>query len=133
MLGKKNRQPAEIPSSSMSDIAFLLLIFFLLVSNVDTDKGIGVVLPPPGDSEIKLNPKNITMVLVNAKGDVLFNDQVIPVEQVSQRARELESINPNMVFSVQTDRKTKYQDYIDVVDQLTAANVKKLALIGTQQ
>lgn len=132
MIRKKNRPPAEIPSSSMSDIAFLLLVFFLLVSNVDTDKGIGVVLPPPGDSEIKLNPKNITMVLVNASGDVLFNDQLVPIEEISRRARELEAGNPNMVFSVQTDRKTKYQDYIDVVDQLTIANVKKLALIGTQ-
>ncbi|MDD3716237.1 MAG: biopolymer transporter ExbD [Candidatus Marinimicrobia bacterium] len=132
MIRKKNRPPAEIPSSSMSDIAFLLLVFFLLVSNVDTDKGIGVVLPPPGDSEIKLNPKNITMVLVNASGDVLFNDQLVPIAEISQRARELEAGNPNMVFSVQTDRKTKYQDYIDVVDQLTIANVKKLALIGTQ-
>ncbi len=132
MLGKKKRPPAEIPSSSMSDIAFLLLVFFLLVSNVDTDKGLGVVLPPPGDSEIKLNPKNITMVLVNATGDVLFNDEVIAVEQITARARQLEGSNPNMVFSVQTDRKTKYQDYIDVVDQLIAANVKKLALIGTQ-
>lgn len=132
MLRKKNRPSPEIPSSSMSDIAFLLLIFFLLVSHVDTDKGIGVVLPPPGDSEIKLNPKNITMVLVNAGGDVLFNDQIIAVEEIAQRARELEAGNPNMVFSVQTDRKTKYQDYIDVVDQLTIANVKKLALIGTE-
>lgn len=116
----------------MSDIAFLLLVFFLLVSNVDTDKGLGVVLPPPGDSEIKLNPKNITMVLVNSSGDVLFNDEVIQVDQIAIRARQLEAGNPNMVFSVQTDRKTKYQDYIDVVDQLIAANVKKLALIGTQ-
>jgi len=132
MLGKKKRPPAEIPSSSMSDIAFLLLVFFLLVSNVDTDKGLGVVLPPPGDSEIKLNPKNITMVLVNSSGDVLFNDEVIQVDQIAIRARQLEAGNPNMVFSVQTDRKTKYQDYINVVDQLIAANVKKLALIGTQ-
>jgi biopolymer transport protein ExbD len=132
MLGKKKRPPAEIPSSSMSDIAFLLLVFFLLVSNVDTDKGLGVVLPPPGDSEIKLNPKNITMVLVNASGDVLFNDDIITVDQITAKARQLEASNPNMVFSVQTDRKTKYRDYINVVDQLTAANVKKLALIGTQ-
>lgn len=132
MLIKKKRTPPEIPSSSMSDIAFLLLVFFLLVSNVDTDKGLGVVLPPPGDAEIKLNPKNITMVLVNASGDVLFNDEVIPVDEISTRARQLEGSNPNMVFSVQTDRKTKYQDYIDVVDQLTAAKVKKLALIGTE-
>jgi biopolymer transport protein ExbD len=116
----------------MSDIAFLLLVFFLLVSNVDVDKGIGVVLPPPGDSEIRLNPKNITMILVNAQGDVLFNDEIVPVREIERRARELELSNPNMVFSVQTDRRTKYQDYIEVVDQLTAARVKKLALIGTQ-
>jgi biopolymer transport protein ExbD len=132
MLGKKKRPPSEIPSSSMSDIAFLLLVFFLLVSNVDVDKGIGVVLPPPGDSEIKLNPKNITMILVNAQGEVLFNDEIVPVREIERRARELELSNPNMVFSVQTDRRTKYQDYIEVVDQLTVAKVKKLALIGTQ-
>jgi biopolymer transport protein ExbD len=72
------------------------------------------------------------MVLVNASGDVLFNDDIITVDQITAKARQLEASNPNMVFSVQTDRKTKYRDYINVVDQLTAANVKKLALIGTQ-
>jgi biopolymer transport protein ExbD len=70
--------------------------------------------------------------LVNASGDVLFNDDIITVDQITAKARQLEASNPNMVFSVQTDRKTKYRDYINVVDQLTAANVKKLALIGTQ-
>ncbi|MFO7841810.1 MAG: biopolymer transporter ExbD [Fidelibacterota bacterium] len=133
MIKKKSRPPAEVPSSSMSDIAFLLLIFFLLVSNVDVDKGIGVILPPPGEAEIKLNPKNITMVLVNAKGEVLFGNEVVPVNEIENQARELEARNPKMVFSVQTDRKTRYQDYIDVVDQLTAADVRKLALIGTEQ
>lgn len=132
LVGKKKRPSAEIPNSSMSDIAFLLLVFFLLVSTVDTDKGLGVILPPPGDAEIKLNRKNITNVLVNAQGQVLFNDEVVPVEEISMRAQRLEQQNDKMVFSVQTDRKTKYQDYISVVDQLKEAKVKKLALIGTQ-
>lgn len=132
LIGKKKRPPAEIPNSSMSDIAFLLLVFFLLVSTVDTDNGVGVILPPPGDAEIKLNRKNITNVLVNASGQVLFNDDVVPVEEISERAKRLEQQNPKMVFSVQTDRKTKYQDYVSVVDQLKSAKIKKLALIGTQ-
>jgi len=131
LVGKKKRPSAEIPNSAMSDIAFLLLVFFLLVSTVDTDKGVGVILPPPGDAEIKLNRKNITTILVNAGGEVLFSNEIVPVGEISQRAKELELSNPKMVFSVQTDRKTKYQDYIDVVDQLKKAKVKKLALIGT--
>src|SRR6056297_1887610 len=118
LVGKKKRPSAEIPNSAMSDIAFLLLVFFLLVSTVDTDKGVGVILPPPGDAEIKLNRKNITTILVNAGGEVLFSNEIVPVGEISQRAKELELSNPKMVFSVQTDRKTKYQDYIDVVDQL---------------
>ena len=60
LLGKKRERDVEIPSASLSDIVFLLLIFFLVTTAIDTEKGLDLVLPPPGDIEIKIPKKNIT-------------------------------------------------------------------------
>lgn len=127
---KKSRPTPEINSGSMSDIAFLLLVFFLLVSNVDQDKGIGVVLPGEG-GETEVSKKNITNILVDASGRVLFNDDVIPLNELNKQARQKEQENPKMIFSVQTDPKTKYQVYVDVIDQLKQANVKRISIANT--
>lgn len=131
MLKKKKLRPsAEINSGSMSDIAFLLLVFFLLVSNVDQDKGIGVILPGEGEGK-EISKKNITNILVDAGGRVLFNDDIIPINEVNRRARDRELENPLMIFSVQTDPKTKYQVYVEVIDQLKQANVKRISIANT--
>ena len=66
---KKRRFKAEgIPTSSMADIAFLLLVFFLVTTTIDTDKGLGIVLPPPGDMEIEIRKENILNCLINSQG-----------------------------------------------------------------
>ncbi|HDR03688.1 MAG TPA: biopolymer transporter ExbD [Candidatus Marinimicrobia bacterium] len=132
LVKKKKRRPSgEINSGSMSDIAFLLLVFFLLVSTVDQDKGIGVVLPGEG-GETQVSKKNITNVMVNAAGQVLFNDEIIQIREINKRAQAKEIENPNMIFSVQTDSKTKYQVYVDVIDQLKQANVKRISIANTE-
>ena len=53
----------EIPTSSMADIAFLLLIFFLVTTTIDIDKGLGLVLPPEGET-IEINKKNIAFFIL---------------------------------------------------------------------
>ena len=57
MTKKRRFKGGEIPTSSMADIAFLLLIFFLVTTTIDTDKGLGIVLPPPGDMEIEIRKR----------------------------------------------------------------------------
>jgi len=132
MLTKKRLKiKGEIPSASMSDIAFLLLVFFLLVSTIDQDKGMGFVLPGKG-GEFKVNPKNITNVLVNAAGQVLMNDSEVQTRDISREAQRLLSQNPLMIFSVQTAENTKYQDYIDVIDQLKLANATRISIADTE-
>ena len=59
MARKRKLRTSEIPSGSMADIAFLLLIFFLVTTTIDTDKGLGIVLPPAGDVEIEIRKENI--------------------------------------------------------------------------
>ena len=69
-MARKNRPTAEIPNGSMADIAFLLLIFFLVTTTISLDKGISLVLPADGN-ELEVNRKNIVSILINDKGRVL--------------------------------------------------------------
>ncbi len=126
---KKKKRKTDIPSSSMSDIAFLLLVFFLLVSTIDQDKGVQMVLPPMG-GDMQIAKVNITIVQINAEGKILFDDEIVPLGQVNVRAKNMIAKNPKMIFSVQTDTKTKYQDYLSVIDQLKIADAKKISIAG---
>ena len=83
MAKKRRFKGGEIPTSSMADIAFLLLIFFLVTTTIDTDKGLGIVLPPPGDMEIEIRKENILNCLINSQGKVLLDDEPTNVGQTS--------------------------------------------------
>ena len=82
MARKRKFKSSEIPTSSMADIAFLLLIFFLVTTTIDTDKGLGIVLPPPGDMEIEIRKENILNCLINSQGKVLLDEEPTSVEKI---------------------------------------------------
>ena len=134
LIGKRNRDDAEIPSSSLADIAFLLLIFFLLVTTIDIDTGIGLTLPPPADPNQpppELNDRNLLNILVNTEGLVQIDEEATPVDQVKSRVKEFvtnNGENPNLsdspqeaVVSIKTTRQTPYNVYIDMFDEVKGA------------
>lgn len=134
MLNKKRgRESAEIDGSSLADIAFLLLIFFLVVTTIDVDTGIGLVLPPiPDDIEPPpVRERNLMNILVNAQGMVLINEQPAAVASVRERVKEFIDNNgadPNLsespddaIVSIKTDRRTPYNVYIDMLDEVMGA------------
>ena len=83
MLSKPRRSAMqEINSSSMSDIAFLLLVFFLVTTTISLDKGISLILPADGN-ELEENRKNIASILVNDRWKVLMDDQPIKINQIN--------------------------------------------------
>ena len=125
----KPRRPAmqEINSSSMSDIAFLLLVFFLVTTTISLDKGISLILPAEGN-ELEVNRKNITSILINDKGKVLMDDNPIKINQIKSKATKKIASNNNIIFSVMTHKNTKYEDYILVLDQLKQANATKISI-----
>ena len=77
----------EIPTSSMADIAFLLLIFFLVTTTIDMDKGLGMVLPAEGE-ELEINKKNILNCLINSTGNVLLGGEPVEVRNLSKVVRQ---------------------------------------------
>jgi|TARA_B110000263_G_scaffold89831_1_gene78503 biopolymer transport protein ExbD len=128
MLTKPRRAAMqEINSSSMSDIAFLLLVFFLVTTTISLDKGISLILPADGN-ELEVNRKNITSILVNDKGKVLMDDQPIKINQIKSKALKKIGANSNIIFSVTTHKNTKFDDYIQVLDQLKQANATKISI-----
>ena len=127
MIKKQRRPMQEINSSSMADIAFLLLVFFLVTTTISMDKGISLVLPSEGN-ELEVNRKNIVNILMNESGKVLFDDKPTKVNAIRGMVERKLSGNPNLIFSVQTHPRTKYQDYLNVLDQLKEAKASKISI-----
>tara|TARA_Y100000996_G_C22496015_1_gene632330 strand:+ start:305 stop:706 length:402 start_codon:yes stop_codon:yes gene_type:complete len=133
MAVKKRRfKGGEIPTSSMADIAFLLLIFFLVTTTIDTDKGLGIVLPPAGDVEIEIRKENILNCLINSKGKVLLDEEPTPVEQINKIVGRKLRENNKLIVSVKAHPKTSYSDYVRVIDQLKMADAKRISIANSQ-
>jgi biopolymer transport protein ExbD len=130
----KNRMSSEINAGSMADIAFLLLIFFLVTTTIAEDKGLLVKLPPwseePPD-DIKLNSRNIYSVLVNAQDQLLVRGEPMNVKDLKNNAK-IFIMNPNRmenmsespkkaIISIKNDRGTKYGTYLEVYNEIKAA------------
>jgi len=133
LLGKKKEKNVEIPSASLADIVFLLLIFFLVTTSIDTEKGLDLVLPPPGDTEIKIPKKNIANLFVNAEGLALLENEIIEVNQISQIIKERLMENPLLIVSLKTHKETDYEVYVKVLDQLKKAEAKRISIADPDQ
>lgn len=142
------RATPEVNAGSMADIAFLLLIFFLVTTTIEKDKGIARQLPPkepPTDEPVVIKQKNLFIVNVNKSDQLLVEEKLMDVKDLRQAAidfldnggnppgidpctyckgkHDLESSdNPDKaIISVQNDRETSYKMYITVQNELVAA------------
>ena len=128
MISKPRRSiTQEVNSSSMSDIAFLLLVFFLVTTTISLDKGISLILPAEGN-EMEVNKNNIVNVLINDQGKVLFGDKPTAIKDIKRKAIDRINANQNIIFSVLTTKRTKYKFYIEVLDQLKQAGASKISI-----
>jgi len=143
------RMKGEFSAASMADIAFLLLIFFLVATTMDIDTGLSRKLPPmpePGaqqDDSKQINERNIFVVLIDKSDRLLVEGQLIDIRQLREKAKEFIA-NPNNdpslpektakevpffgnievtkgIISLQNDNGTSYGMYIKVQNELAAA------------
>ena len=134
LLKKKGRHVPEIPTSSMADIAFLLLIFFLVTTTIDVDTGIGMVLPPKLEDDVTPPPikeRNVLKILVNEQGLVLLEDLPSAVGLVREEVKSHvlnNGVDPRYseatdkaLVSIKTSRETPYDAYIQVLDEVWMA------------
>lgn len=131
---REGRDDVEIPTASMADIAFLLLIFFLVTTTINVDTGIGMTLPPKLQDQQKPPPvkeRNMFKVLVNAQGDVLIEEEISSLDEIRPRVKEHVTnygqnpdlaVNPSKaVVSIKTDAATPYRIYVRALDEVMMA------------
>ncbi len=141
------RDVQEVNAGSMADIAFLLLIFFLVTTTMDTDTGLATLLPPPVEEEPEDTPpvkeRNVFTVLINSQNQLLVEGKPMEVSELTEAAKEF-IVNPNDdenlpeknvkeveffgpvevskgIISLQNDRDTEYQTYLLVQNELQRA------------
>jgi len=130
---KKQKVSDEIPTSSMADIAFLLLIFFLVTTTFPKDKGLAIVLPEQGE-EAQVSQRNILHLIVQPTGIVdVKRGEATQIQQM--RPQEIEGLwrqevtaNPNLIAAVKTHPDAAYRYMVDVLDALHAANAERISL-----
>lgn len=138
------RDVPEVNAGSMADIAFLLLIFFLVTTTIPKDTGLNRKLPPIDDSEVEppiIKQKNIFTVLLNGQDQLLVEDELMDVKDLRAAAiefldnggdgscsfckgkkNEKSSDNPDKaIISLKNERETSYAAYIAVQNELVAA------------
>lgn len=140
------RSAPEVNAGSMADIAFLLLIFFLVTTTIETDSGISRKLPPIDEIETppEIRKRNMFIVLINKDDQLLVNEDLMDLKNLRQAAMDFldngggvgeeacdycrgagdptSSDNPEKaVISLQNDRLTSYKMYIAVQNELVAA------------
>lgn len=147
-MAKGNRKVPEINSSSTADIAFIILIFFLVTTSMDTDRGLARQLPPPPENKeienIIVKERNVLIVLLNAQDQLMAGGEYVRVSDLRKIAKDFIAnpyndeklpekkakdvpffgntmITENHVISLQNDRGTTYQAYINVQNELVAA------------
>lgn len=135
-MARKKRDLPEINAGSMADIAFLLLIFFLVTTTMEVDTGIFRKLPPivdtPIDDDIVSNKRNVLNIVINQHNNLLVKEESLELNKVKAKTIEfLTSKKPNMavstekaVVTLKNHRLTDYKTYVSVQDQLTAAYMK---------
>ena len=127
MIIKRKRKVDEVNSSSMADIAFLLLVFFLVTTTISMDKGINLILPAEGN-EKEVNKENLVNIAMNDQGKILVDDSPKMIGEIKLLVEKRIAANPKVIFSVTTHEKTKYQDYISLLDELKKANATKISI-----
>ncbi len=129
---KKRRKAPGINTGSMADIAFLLLIFFLVTTTIMEDSGIRIKLPVWEDIPPKsiVSENNVLSVKVNAQNALMVEGEIMPINHLKAAAKEFITNPQNLpdkpkspkkaAISLQNDRSTHYEAYLEVYDQLIA-------------
>lgn len=143
------RETPEVNAGSMADIAFLLLIFFLMTTTMATDSGLTRLLPPPipkhqeKDKTPPIKERNVFTVLINSKNQLLVEGEYLDIKDLRRKAKDFIENSNNLdylpekketevpffglypvgkgIISLQNDRGTQYQAYIAVQNELQGA------------
>ena len=133
ILSRKQRVSDEIPTASMADIAFLLLVFFLTTTVFNEEKGLPIVLPEEKEEQ-EVSAKNILFLIVQPDGSVTVRrgeseqEQIVAYRQVEGILRQELAANENLIAAINTDPSAAYRHMINVLDEVKKAGAERISL-----
>ncbi len=126
---RKPPEEAEIPTSSMADIAFLLIIFFMVTTVFARDKGLKMLLPEKQSETVKIKSQKIIDISINDAGQIFFNDTPIQSQaELKQKIEEEIKKDPKKIVLIKTNVEAPYNRMIEVLDIVKQLQVKAIAL-----
>jgi biopolymer transport protein ExbD len=135
LIRKQSKVSDKIPTSSMADIAFLLLIFFLVTTVFDEERGLQVVLPEKGpEEEVEVSPRNLIFFEIQPNGAVIVRrgesqqTQTITYRQVEGVMRQAIAANPRMIAAIMTHPSARYEDMTNVLDGIQSSGATRFSL-----
>lgn len=136
MLKKPERKVGDFNASSMADITFLLLIFFLVTTTISSEKGIKFILPQKADQTEGVKVKGVVNILLNDDDDVLLGkkgkEEEVNIQQVRDRlqilSREIAAQGDSIIVSIKVTPGSTYKNYIELLDQVKSAKINRISL-----
>lgn len=129
MIKKRSKVSNELNLSSMSDINFLLLIFFLVSTMFAVEKGLPMALPGKGSKTVRLKRDNVLNVQAFANGSIVIRDVgPVSIDEIKSVIERKLALNPKLVIVIETHPDADYGIMIDILDELRLARATKISL-----
>ena len=116
----------------MADIAFLLLIFFMVTTVFANEVGLQIMLPEKGE-EVKVKSENIQRIYVEEKGELRINGEPVSQDQLVDEVKEILAKNKDAIFSIKTHPRAQYEYMVNALDKLRLANAERYSLAPSSE
>ena len=127
-LQARSRPSTEFSSGAMSDIAFLLLIFFLVTTIFALEQGIPMALPGQQSTNVKVQRKNILTVKAFANGSVTVDDDAVKIDDIQAVIERRLAQNEKLIIVIETHPDAEYGLMVDILDELRLARARTISL-----
>ncbi len=128
-IAKKQGVQSTIPTGSMADIIFLLLIFFMVTTIFKMEEGLPIRLPR-AESGSELERERLLHVWADRYSRISINDKLIKVDYINQVITSRFEENPQLIVAFNVDQRTKYSLVSDIMDQLKEANAVNVTFVS---
>ena len=124
----RSKATSEISAASMSDIAFLLLIFFLVTTIFAVEMGIPLVLPGKQSKDVKVKRDNILEIKAHANGSITIANNPVTLDEVKPIVEDKLAENKKLIVVIVTHPDSEYGLMIDILDEIKLANARVISL-----
>ena len=130
--GRKQTSESKIPTSSMADIAFLLLVFFMVTTVLKLEEGLPVALPK-AEAAQDIPRENVVHIWVDRTGKISINDMLVTIPSVEGIVAQRIRSNPGIIVAFYTDENAPYGVMSDIMEQLKRASAVRVSFASKKE